>query len=807
MPSNTSPWSEVKVSIAITSDSIDRGEVRRAFEILTDPAHAFEVRGINPLGHAHGQVCTTIDEGVEAVAAHSMMAGVYVCLNPIQADAKSASKATVVSRRWILLDIDPVRPKDCSSTDEEKASGVAIVGQVLDYLHELGWPNPVIHDSGNGWHMLYAIDLPNDKLSQQIIKRVIYSLADRFDTLQAWIDRATHDAPRIAKIPGTWARKGINTPERPWRMARIIMVPDQIEAVSIELLQALGGKKTEAGGLPLVNAWGVQVSSSQHDLSAYVRRAVEGELGKLSMANEGTRNTALNQVAFTLGQFTQWPEFDVQSAREALARTARQIGLGDTETSKTIESGWNAGAKQPRQRPIDPRANGQAQPQILNPSEPIIRGLSEIIPQKVEWLWEDRVAIGFISIFAGRTSMGKSLCLCDLAARLSRGDAPAFSKLKTSPCSTLIISEDPQETMLAPRLRVAGAFVGTPGQGNDRVMMMTWSAMAAYTLDNTRMLDRAYEMMNNPKLIAIDPPSNFLGRRDEHKNAEMRQVLMMLVTWINERKVAMILLNHLNKQSGKGLDAIERIMGSVAWASVARITLAFDRDPNEPDRYLCGGTKNNLGPIAGVLGFQTVATEGVVKLEWTGQVDTSMEDALNRVKKKPRAIKAAEWLIERFIERKSWPSDDLYTAGRSEGISRSAIWEAAKGLPLIRTKEACQDGTVSFWLWSAPENWPPERKSETLETLDENRDFSRENPAFQSGETVETLAETLDEDKCENRQNAKDDSRVSRVSSVSSVSTVSRVSSDETRKLGPKDVPRVSEEDAKKDAEDGFKAF
>jgi hypothetical protein len=98
---------------------------------------------------------------------------------------------------------------------------------------------------------------------------------------------------------------------------------------------------------------------------------------------------------------------------------------------------------------------------------------SEIVPKVVRWLWRDRVAIDFISLFAGRTGLGKSFVTCDMAARLTTaGEMPDGPSGMDGECAgVLFISEDPYEYVLAPRLLELGADmdrvsfppVGVPG--------------------------------------------------------------------------------------------------------------------------------------------------------------------------------------------------------------------------------------------------------------------------------------------------------------------------------------------------------
>jgi len=693
-------WSDIVVRGSMDAATIDQNEVRRSLALLTDFGHAFEVRAVNPPGHAHGVVCRQVEDGLQAVLDHAGFAGVYVSINPIRPDAKSASKATVVARRWLLLDIDPVRPKDTSATEEEKAAGALVVGQVVDYIISLGGPAPVIGSSGNGWHIYYRVELPNDAIAQQIIKAAIHGLADRFDSSEAKIDRATHDAPRIARVPGTWARKGADTSERPHRQACLLNVPEHIEILSLDLLQRLGAKPEQNGKAHEPTPWSVFVADKSHDLSAYVRRAIEAECGKLAIAPTGTRNQALNSASFSLGQFAGWPEMDARQAQDALRTAALRTGLPASEVDFHIAHGWSDGASQPRPRPEQADATS-SRAKALTPSDLII-GLDEIVPEVVDWYWENRVAPGFISLFAGRTGMGKSFVTCDYVARTSRGESPAYSSIKKPPLRTLFISEDPPNIMLGPRLLELGA-------NTSHVKFMRFEAMSIWTLANLAMLDQAWQASGKPHQLVIDPPSNFLGDIDEHKNAALRGLLMPLVAWLDKHRVACIMITHLNKQVGKGIDAVGRIMGSVAWASTARITLAFDKDPDTSGQYLVGGSKNNLGPLADTLAYRIVKTPSLAKIEWVGQVDTSADDMVNQTPKKTRGASAVEWLIGIFRQKREWESDEIRRMAREAGISKYALWESPEvlALPIVKRRRINANGE-QYWIWVADENWPSE---------------------------------------------------------------------------------------------------
>ncbi len=82
--------------------------------------------------------------------------------------------------------------------------------------------------------------------------------------------------------------------------------------------------------------------------SAYGRRALESELGRLALAKEGTRNHQLNASAHSLGQLVAAGQLGTEEVVEALLAIGRRIGLSDKECEATITSGMTAGMHSPR---------------------------------------------------------------------------------------------------------------------------------------------------------------------------------------------------------------------------------------------------------------------------------------------------------------------------------------------------------------------------------------------------------------------------------------------------------------------------
>ncbi len=321
----------VRQCVAAPERGINRTEVRRALSIFVEPEQTFYVQGL-PSAHWHECHGSRLDEAVEAAYDVSDGIGVYFVMNPCKPCLASMPHVgDVLSRRWLLIDIDRRRKKgdpETNATEAEKLAVVEVAYRVSDWLWELDWPNPVMTDSGNGTHLFYRVDLPNDPLSRVLLKTVLVEAEKRFGTPAVHIDPVVVDARRISKLPGTWARKGPHSEDRPHRLARLVLVPDPIAVVSLEQLQAAGGQTSSPAPAPSPHNNGIGKlvhGTNEQDLTHYVKRAIELECGKIEMAP--LRNNALNEAAHSLGTMAAWPEMDATHAKFALVTAANNSGL------------------------------------------------------------------------------------------------------------------------------------------------------------------------------------------------------------------------------------------------------------------------------------------------------------------------------------------------------------------------------------------------------------------------------------------------------------------------------------------------
>ncbi len=237
-----------------SGDTSPVNSLESVLHVLADPGQVIELRALAETSTHSGYFTETaaLARIVEPLDTDPAVHGIYVTLNEVnpallarranrikmhlsRSDATTGD-ADIVRRRWLPIDIDPVRPGGVSSTDIEHDHALRKAGEIAGWLNGLGFPGPVRGDSGNGAHLLYRIDLPNDERSKNLVRQCLVTLDLLFSDSQVSVDAANYNAGRIWKLYGTMARKGDHTAERPHRRSRMLSAPDLLTIVTSEQL-------------------------------------------------------------------------------------------------------------------------------------------------------------------------------------------------------------------------------------------------------------------------------------------------------------------------------------------------------------------------------------------------------------------------------------------------------------------------------------------------------------------------------------------------------------------------------------------
>jgi hypothetical protein len=237
---------------------IDAEEVRKAITVLQAPGKPFEIRVIGTTSRkdvvsGYFADADTLLQKFDTIDLRGR--NVYITLGEVKEEcfarsqserfeknAAATSDGEIVAYRWLFIDLDPVRATGISSSDEELEAAEELADKVHLYLQELGFCEPVRAMSGNGYHLLYRIDIKNDAKAQALVEKCLKVLSALFDTPEVKVDTTNSNPSRICKLHGTLAQKGRSTKTRPHRMSRLLSVPDQIEVTDARILLALANE-------------------------------------------------------------------------------------------------------------------------------------------------------------------------------------------------------------------------------------------------------------------------------------------------------------------------------------------------------------------------------------------------------------------------------------------------------------------------------------------------------------------------------------------------------------------------------------
>lgn len=345
--------------------------------------------------------------------------------------------------------------------------------------------------------------------------------------------------------------------------------------------------------------------------------------------------------------------------------------------------------------------------------------LDKVEARPVEWLWQDRLALGKLVVVDGLPGQGKSTFLLDIAARGSKGYAmPDGSRLLWEPWETVILSyEDSAADTIRPRIEAAGGdaarvhYVEGVGVGHG-------VGPAPVTMpEDLDLLDRLLGELPDVRLAVIDPLMAGLSHRiNSHHDQSSRLVMAHLAAIADKRNVCVACVRHFKKDAGtNAITAGGGAIGIIGQARTGLVVVPHPERPGDRDLALLAISKNNLAPEAASQAFrkitQVIETPSgemdTVRLEWLGDVPYTADDALAMLAKhssgqpasREPASRVAGWLTDLLA---SGPLDrkDVLRRAAEAGFAERTVDYTAKRLGLIR--EVHGFGSEKASAWSLP---------------------------------------------------------------------------------------------------------
>jgi len=266
--------------------------------------------------------------------------------------------------------------------------------------------------------------------------------------------------------------------------------------------------------------------------------------------------------------------------------------------------------------------------------------------RRIDWLWKDWIAFDTITVLDGDSTVGKSLMMLDLIARMSRGGPMPDGAVPEAAAVIIVNYEDNWERVLVPRLEAAGAdldngirlFKGKPSEaGNDYTSVILPDDLVELrkTIEAVKMVTRRDHV-----LVYVDPLMSVLSDETNlHNYHETLRALEPIHRLCGETGAAFIGIRHLTKANMTG-KAIHLGQGSVGIFSTAREGLLVAYDPDDTTeqnarRRILAISGSNIGPKRKSLTFTITTrptrlgdgtTQGVPVIAWGEKSDLSADD-------------------------------------------------------------------------------------------------------------------------------------------------------------------------------------
>ncbi len=192
--------------------------------------------------------------------------------------------------------------------------------------------------------------------------------------------------------------------------------------------------------------------------------------------------------------------------------------------------------------------------------------LSEIQPQRTQWLWNRRIPLGGLTVIEGNPGDNKSTLMCDLAARITTGQPMPQCRRSKRPRSVLLLQgEDDADTTVRPRLEAMGANVRRVFV-HDKQMQATDPTVLPDGIETIAASIRNHRI----RLVVIDPVDPFIAGSVSNGRT-VREAFGPLVALAAETRTAIVAVRHLTKNSSgtnvlyQGAGSIARLLYLVCW--------------------------------------------------------------------------------------------------------------------------------------------------------------------------------------------------------------------------------------------------
>lgn len=332
----------------------------------------------------------------------------------------------------------------------------------------------------------------------------------------------------------------------------------------------------------------------------------------------------------------------------------------------------------------------------------VLLDLNTVEPEPMPWLWPHWLPLRNVACFDGDGGVGKTSCLYDIAARVTRGDAmpdgtaPSFA----GPADVVFVScEDDVRATVVPRFRACVADMTRVGylervEGHEPRLVrlpQDWDLVE----DEVR--------RRRPRLLVIDPVMAFFSGNAVSDN-EVRDAVATPAKMLAERyELCVVLVRHLNKAVGQS--AAYRSAGSYGgFVGASRSAMIVGKHPDEEGVSVLALHKSNLAPPQKSQRFRIEwdTQHNERRVVWLGASEVTADDlvapkdAVNA--RKSGGLAAAKEFLLAVLAVSPCRVDQLRDRAFEAGVEWQDVLAAKQALGVV----AGPLGSSGPWLWRMP---------------------------------------------------------------------------------------------------------
>ncbi len=336
----------------------------------------------------------------------------------------------------------------------------------------------------------------------------------------------------------------------------------------------------------------------------------------------------------------------------------------------------------------------------------LVNGLS-ITPKRLEWVWDQWLPQGKLTLLVGAPKTGKTLLAIDVAARItSGGKFPDGTLAKAAPVIFWTAEDDLNDTIV-PRFKAAGGNLAN-------VMFIDHTVSSGKgqpfnpSVDMPLLLDAIHRMTKTPALLIIDPVVSVT--HDMNNALQVRMSLTPVVEMAQAHGMAVLGITHFRKSSAESGSIGERIIGSSAFLQVARMVWYAIKPPDSDGQRVFFKGDTNLAESDEGYVYEVESREAdfpehnivvnTAGIAWGEKLEGEALQAFikpdNKADSAPALVEAEDFL-KQYLASGERLKTEIEEEADNRGIARETLKRAKKSLGILHKKRR-GDGKSVWYL-------------------------------------------------------------------------------------------------------------